>query len=241
MSEQDAAARLSCLGSAAQALDVKERTRLLYMHLAPVYGLLRPRNRVRPIVDLLDIHPGQSLLDCGMGPGVYALRLARSHLDTQVYGVDFCDKFVKIARKRAAKKRLTNVLFTVGDLEDLDFDDDTFDRLVCVRALSLVDKKVTAAKELARVLKTDGRAVFAEPLKGVFPWKDLGYLFWLPSIKVLSLCFPELRHSGRREYGGEYFTVSSLRDVLTQGGFSVMQTNNSISLLTAVCRKHPIH
>jgi len=217
--------------------DPKRRVRRLYDHIAPVYPLIRPRTRLGPLMKRLDIRPGVCVLDCGTGPGVFALRLARKVRGVQVLGVDICQRFVGIARRRAQRRRLGNVFFTVGDLEALNFGDGMFDRLICVRALETVSDKVAAVRELVRVLKPGGKAVFAEPAKGVYPWKELGYLFWLAGVKMLSLGCRDLRGLGRREYAGEYFTVTSLESILREGGFSQVQLKTGVSLIIAVCTK----
>jgi hypothetical protein len=55
---------------------------------------------------------------------------------------------------------------TAGDFESLPFAPDSFDRVVCISALHHVPDIPRALREIQRVLKDDGVAVFSEPGRG---------------------------------------------------------------------------
>lgn len=218
-------------------LDPKDRTKLLYSRLAPFYSALRSRNGTSRLIKNLDIHPRHSILDCGTGPGLCALRISRRFSGSKVYGIDFCEQFVSIARKKAARKKLGNVFFGIGDLEKLAVNDEVFDRLICVQVLQLIPDQIKVVSELVRVLKPGGKAVFAEPLDGWHFWKEFAYLFWNAGVKTLSIRYPELRSLNRNDYAGKYFTSASLWNVLLAGGFEEVRIRQRRALILAVCTK----
>ena len=209
----------------------------MYSRLAPFYSALRPRNGVTRLIKALDLHPRHSILDCGTGPGLCALKISSHFSKVNVYGVDFCEGFINIARRGASSKKLSNVFFSLGDLEEIPARDEAFDRLICVHVLQLIPHKIKAIREFVRVLKPGGKAVFAEPIAGWHFWKEFTYLFWAAGVRTLGIKYPELRSLNRKDYAGKYFTPVSLRNVLRAGGFDEVIINQKGTLLIAVCIK----
>lgn len=93
-------------------------------HLGPAY--LRysftkgTQQEVEFLVEMLEISPGDRVLDVGCGPGRHALSLAR--LGYEVVGVDISQEFVGLASASAAAENLDNATFVVGDARDLGFE-----------------------------------------------------------------------------------------------------------------------
>jgi SAM-dependent methyltransferase len=80
------------------------------------------------LVDALDLHEGERVLDVGCGPGRHALALAR--LGADVVGVDVSEDFVALAREAAAAGGQA-ARFEVRDVRDLAFDAE-FDAVICL-------------------------------------------------------------------------------------------------------------
>ena len=103
---------------------------------------------------------GKKILEYGCGEGSYAFTLAEHGAD--VTGFDISDFAIETAKKTAADKNL-RIHFLVMDAEYLEFDSGTFD-IVCGSGILhhlILDR---ALKEVKRVLRKGGSAVFAEPL-----------------------------------------------------------------------------
>src|SRR4051794_14513496 len=81
----------------------------------------------REFVSRLGIHAGMKVLDVACGTGNTALPESRAGAD--VTGVDIADNLIEQARERAASEGLS-VKFQVGDAEDLQFPDGSFDAVV---------------------------------------------------------------------------------------------------------------
>jgi len=105
----------------------------------------------------LDLRSGEAVLDIASGPGSTAFLLAAEH-GVRVEGVDLGEIAVAKANAAAAERGLADqVRFTVGDAERLPLDDASVDAVVCECAFCTFPDKVTAASEMARVLRPGGR------------------------------------------------------------------------------------
>ncbi|MEQ8769743.1 MAG: methyltransferase domain-containing protein [Phycisphaerales bacterium] len=104
---------------------------------------------------MLDLKPGERVLDIACGQGELAALLARSGAD--VTGVDASPALIERAREHAPE-RLT---FMQGDARELaGLDAASFDAAVCVLALMNIDPIEPVFERVRALLKPDGRAVF---------------------------------------------------------------------------------
>ena len=107
-------------------------------------------------MDLLDLKPGMRVLDAGCGTGVVTRRMAIRVSPGEVHGVDIDPLFVEEARKVAAKERASNIEFSLGNVDDLKFEDRFFDLSYCRLVLMHVRNPVKTVAELRRVTKSGG-------------------------------------------------------------------------------------
>src|SRR5207248_7575568 len=99
---------------------------------------------------------GAKILDAGCGPGEVAAAMIHSGYD--VWGVDIAEPMIVHARQRCDSEQ-----FRVGDIEDIPFNDSTFDAVVCLGVIEYLDTELGALKEIDRVLKPGGCAVISTP------------------------------------------------------------------------------
>jgi ubiquinone/menaquinone biosynthesis C-methylase UbiE len=109
---------------------------------------------------------GNIVLDMACGFGRESIIAAKSKAEL-VVGIDLSPVSVKEGNELALKNNLNNIIFSVADCENLYFDDDTFDTIICARMLHHIEFE-TVMKELQRVLKKDGRVICIEAL-GINP------------------------------------------------------------------------
>jgi demethylmenaquinone methyltransferase/2-methoxy-6-polyprenyl-1,4-benzoquinol methylase len=120
-----------------------------------------PRWR-RMLVDAIDPHPGQRILDAACGTGLVTLALARR--GCAVVGLDQNEAMLEAAQSRLAHAGGLGgrVTFVVGQAEQLPFDDGEFDALSFTYLLRYVDDRSATMRELARVVKPGGRLGMVE-------------------------------------------------------------------------------
>jgi SAM-dependent methyltransferase len=99
---------------------------------------------------------GRRVLDAACGPGLYAEELIRR--GARVVGFDQSPRMVQIARQRAGQGE-----FRVHDLGDPIgwLPDHSVDLALCALAIEYVDDRVSALRELRRVLRPDGALVLS--------------------------------------------------------------------------------
>lgn len=105
---------------------------------------------------------GDHVLDCATGTGDLAIEFKQAvGKEGYVMGTDFCAPMIEPAPAKAEKKGL-EIDFEVADAMNLPYEDDKFDIASISFGIRNVDEPVTALKEMARVVKTDGRVVILE-------------------------------------------------------------------------------
>jgi SAM-dependent methyltransferase len=117
---------------------------------------------VRPAFARLGDLRGRAALDYGCGHGMAAVVLARGGADVTAF--DLSPGYVAEAERRAAVNGVP-ARFVVADGERLPFPDASFDVVWGHAVLHHLDPDA-AGRELRRVLKPGGRAVFCEPWGG---------------------------------------------------------------------------
>ncbi len=122
---------------------------------------LRELSRAR--YALLQLRPGDHVLDVGCGMGDDARELAALvGPQGQVVGIDCSEAMVAEARKRSEQSRLP-VAFAVGDAQTLDCPDNCFDACWAERVFQHLAEPPRALAEMVRVVKPGGRIVVFEP------------------------------------------------------------------------------
>ena len=106
---------------------------------------------------------GKLVLDFGCGSGENSLLLARR--GARVVGVDISASLIALARRRLEINGLPGAAaFTVGSAHDLPLPDDSVDVVFGIAILHHLDLAATS-REVHRVLKPGGRAIFQEPVR----------------------------------------------------------------------------
>lgn len=132
---------------------------------------------------LLALSPAQRVLDVASGHGVSAIFLAE-RFGCEVVGVDYGVEVVRTATDRAEAAKMAGLVrFVEGDAECLNFDDNSFDVIICECAFCTFPHKQTAADEFARILRPGGKVGLSDLTRtGSLPRELDTLLAWLACI-----------------------------------------------------------
>ncbi len=140
-----------------------------YAILSPVYDFLFDKvfypGRVAAI-DLLEIQPGNRVLEVGVGTG---LNLPLYPRDCEVTGIDISEEMLRKAEGRVKTQGMQNIKLMVMDGSKLEFPDDSFDRVIATYVISAVPDPVKTLLEMRRVCKPSGHLVILNHFKSENP------------------------------------------------------------------------
>jgi arsenite methyltransferase len=107
---------------------------------------------------LIDLRPGEIVLDLGSGGGIDVLLSARRVGPTgKAYGLDMTDDMLALARENQRQAGVTNVEFLKGEMENIPLHDNSVDVVISNCVINLSADKDRVLREAFRVLKPGGR------------------------------------------------------------------------------------
>lgn len=119
----------------------------------------------------LSLKPGNKVLDLGCGYGRDTLKAANLVGNTGLaVGLDLTPKMVEAANEIAVRENIKNVRFVVGNIEQLPFNENSFDIVVSNCVINHARNKTRVFHEINRVLK----------IKGIFVISDVMCKYPLP-------------------------------------------------------------
>lgn len=171
------------------------------------------RRRARSLLDHLDLHDGDKVLDCGCGMGVYMMMMTRLR-NVEIYGVDGDIGRLEWAENEHVDARLTRV-----DIHQLPFADNSFDKILMSEVLEHMADDRKAIAEVYRVLKPGGTLALSVPHAN-YP------VLWDPINKTLeALGLEPIREpgiiTGLWSNHFRLYLPQDLRSVISGAGFEI--------------------
>ena len=176
------------------------------------------RSLYESVINKLDELSFNNLLDVGCGTG-NLLSLINTRYDTQIAGVDLTPKMLNIARIKLGD----DADLKVADSEDLPFEDNKFDMVICTDSFHHYPHPENVLKEIRRVLELDGMIIIADPYTPT------------PLRQMVNLYF-KLSRSG----DVKIYSESDIRNLLENTGFESVkyeQTGPNAFIATAQIKK----
>jgi SAM-dependent methyltransferase len=179
---------------------------------------------------LIDLRPGETVLDLGSGGGIDVLLSAQRVGPTgKAYGLDMTDDMLALARENQRQAGVTNVEFLKGEIEAIPLPDNSVDVIISNCVINLSAGKDRVLREAFRVLKPGGRfAVSDVVVRGAVPDEvRKSMLLWVGCIagaleeneylaKLTAAGFGAASIEPTREYN-----VEDARQFLTEAGVDV--------------------
>jgi phosphatidylethanolamine/phosphatidyl-N-methylethanolamine N-methyltransferase len=134
-----------------------ESVKAAYRRYAGVYDavfgpVLQPGRKA--VVQALRLRSGERVLEVGVGTG---LSLPLYPRDVTITGIDVSSEMLEKARRRVARRRLANVEALLEmDAERMSFADASFDKVVAMYVVSVVERPAALLEELHRVCRPNG-------------------------------------------------------------------------------------
>jgi ubiquinone/menaquinone biosynthesis C-methylase UbiE len=113
------------------------------------------------MISLLNPQNADLVLDVASGTGEPGLTIASKLNGGVVVITDVSDGMLNVARGNAERRAIKNVRFTVTDVTELPFDDESFDLISCRFGFMFFPDMLMAAREMFRVLKPGGKLAAA--------------------------------------------------------------------------------
>ena len=135
---------------------------------------------LRDLTRIIDKKNYTSILDCGAGLGQLYNWLQRTNPDIRYQGMEITKKFVDDATA-------ADIPMILGDIENIPYEDDSFDVCVASAVLNHLHDYRPAIKEMLRVAK-----------------KEILVTFFKPSVETFGYLAPELRKITMGWYPGEW-------------------------------------
>src|SRR6516164_8655413 len=142
-----------------------------------------PLDITEKTIRLMDLRPGERILDLGCGSGWATRLLARMVGEGpegfgQVVGVDVSDEMIRVAR--ADSKDFDNVMFVWGSATQIPWEENFFDKVLSIESFYYWPDQERGLAELFRVMAPKGRLFILINL-----YKDNPYsLQWVDKLKV---------------------------------------------------------
>lgn len=134
-----------------------------YRHLAGIYDDRWSRYNDRTLTEALaglHLSGSERILDVGCGTGELERLVLSRFRSPHIVGVDICQTMLAVARVKLAAT--PEVGFETAGAEDLPFEQDSFDIVVCASMLHHAHRPSEVFRECARVLRPRGQFVLVD-------------------------------------------------------------------------------
>jgi SAM-dependent methyltransferase len=138
-------------------VELKKRQRDMWASFAPTATFTTPV--AGHLVNFAQLQVNEAVLDVATGTGVVAITAARA--GARVTALDLTPQLLEVARENARIARRPEIVWTEGDAEHLPYPDASFDVVLSQFGHMFAPRPDVAMAEMRRVLKPEGRVVFA--------------------------------------------------------------------------------
>lgn len=172
-----------------------------------------------PLLDWVDLKPGERVLEVGSGGGLAAIEAAKRVAPSgRAVGFDLSGPLVELAKQRAAAAKAANAEFFAGDAQTDDIPGGPFDAVMSQFGVMFFEDPVAAFSNIRRHLRPGGRLTFA-------CWQPAAKNVWFPGpLLAKYMPAPPPNPGGIPAPGPFAFGDPSYpKDVLERAGFEAIE------------------
>lgn len=125
----------------------------------PIRRKIQPPKR---LADKMRLRSDMLVLEVGPGKGSYTFEVAKRVPDGKIIAIDIQESVVRKLKQKCEELHITNLEPKVGNVYNLHFEDEMFDRIFLICSLPEIPNPVRALRELYRVLKSHGLLCLVE-------------------------------------------------------------------------------
>ena len=140
-------------------LSIKEFTKAANEYESEDAGYYNiPKQDYPDLIAEIEKEKFQTLLDAGCGTAPLVSLIADKYPECHFYGIDITPKMIEIAND----KHIKNATFVVGDCENLPFEENMFDVIVCSMSIHHYPCTQDFFNSVYRCLKPNGRLILRD-------------------------------------------------------------------------------
>ncbi|WP_367270499.1 class I SAM-dependent methyltransferase [Ruminococcus sp.] len=140
-------------------LSVREFTKAAEIYESDNAGVYNMCRKDYPdVLAELEKEPFTDLLDCGCGTGPMLTLLHEKYPEKHYTGIDLTPKMIEVAKR----KNMKGVELVVGDCENLPFEENSFDVVICCESFHHYPDPQKFFNSVYRVLRPDGRLILRD-------------------------------------------------------------------------------
>ena len=186
-------------------LSIKEFTKAAEVYETDHAGIYEMcKDDYPPMLAELERDPFEDVLDVGCGTGPVITLLHDKYPEKHYVGLDLTPAMIEVAQA----KGLSNAEFVVGDAENLPFDDQSFDAVLCSNSFHHYPNPGAFLCEARRVLRPGGKLILRD-------YTSSDFVVWLMNTFELPLA----RLAGHGDV--RILKVSEFRELAEAAGLSI--------------------
>lgn len=194
-------------------------TRARYQRLSAIYDLMEGSSEKRYYPwrkQLWKSVTGTEILEVGVGTGK---NMPFYPIGIRMTAIDLTPGMLERARQRAIDLKL-HIALKIGDVQAMEFPDSTFDAIVGTFVFCSVPDPVLGLRELARVLKPDGKIYLLEHMR--IQSEPLGRLMDLLNPLVVRMMGANINRRTLDNIQKAGLKIESVQDLAMQGMFKMI-------------------
>jgi methyltransferase, UbiE/COQ5 family len=156
-------------------------------------------------LDMLPKGFSGKMLDVPCGTGIFTKDLYLSMQDSQIVALDYSIQMIERFKLALEGHECNHITFVQGDVGALQYEDETFDLVLCMNGYQCFPDKDGALSEIKRVLKHGGLFIGCTYIKDVYASSD--FLVSIYDRKGI-MVGPHENKAELEEHLSKYFTLS---------------------------------